>query len=115
MSGYVKLTGGTDETTGVGAQLVAKAAQFKADAAGVLSDITGKEAGAPWGNDETGQNFLTQYNNVPEGGTQPFSDELKSKLEKAGDDLDKLGTATMQAMVGYQSTDTVNSGDIAAV
>jgi hypothetical protein len=117
MSTYINLTDGTDSPTSVGGQLVAKAADFKAQAQGILSEIQEKEAGAPWGNDPTGHQFLEQYEKEIDtgGGKAGFASALREKLANAGDELDKIGTATLSAMTEYESTDTTNARDISKV
>jgi hypothetical protein len=114
---FIKLDDGTVSATGVGAQLLAKADTFKAQAQSILGDIQSKESGAPWGSDETGQNFQKEYTKDIDTaqGSAPFNSALHEKLSNAGDDLTKIGTATVTAMVGYDSTDAVNADDISKV
>jgi hypothetical protein len=124
MSTYVSVNGSPDEVSGVGAQLKAKADAMNASAQGILADIQGKEAGAPWGGDPTGQDFYNkQYHVIPqtEGGGDPapgtpYADEaLKDKLLNAGNDLAKIGNGMIDAMVGYQSADTTSAIDLSKV
>jgi hypothetical protein len=115
MSTYVDLHGDPDGVIGIGAMLRARAESFNAQANGILSEINSKEAGAPWGDDETGKGFLDQYHAKPEGADGPFDEVLKTKLQNAGNDLGKLGDNTVNAIVGYLSSDTISSNDITKV
>jgi hypothetical protein len=112
MSTYVKVEGDPDDVTGIGARLTAQAASFGAQAQGILHEITTIDSAAPWGQDETGQEFQKSYNQVPEGGDTPFSDAVKTELSKAGELLDKVGNGIILAMGSYQSVDTTNENDI---
>jgi len=124
MSTYVSVNESPDEVSGLGAQLKAKADALNASAQGILADIQGKEAGAPWGGDPTGNDFYNkQYHVVPptEGGgdpapgTLPANDALKDKLLHAGEDLAKVGDGMIDAMVGYQSVDNTSAIDLSKV
>jgi len=115
MSTYVDLHGDPDGVIGIGSILRARGEAFNAQANGILSQISDKEAGAPWGDDDTGKDFLDRYHAVPEGAKQPFDQELKDRLATAGNDLGKLGDNTVNAIVSYMGTDTVNSNDITKV
>jgi hypothetical protein len=111
---YINLDDGSDSVTSVGAQLLAKADAFKAQAQAILGEIQDKEAGSPWGADQTGQNFHTQYTkDIDTGnGSAPFNAALQDKLSNAGDDLSKIGNGTITAMVTFNSTDAVSADDI---
>ena len=124
MSTYVSVSGSPDEVSGVGAQLKARAEALNSNAQAILSDIQGREAGAPWGGDQTGQDFYTkQYHVIPqtEGGGQPApgtpyaDDALKDTLANAGNDLSKIGNGMIDAMVGYQSADATSAADLSKV
>ena len=124
MSTYVSVNESPDEVSGLGAQLKAKADALNASAQGILADIQGKEASAPWGGDPTGNDFYNkQYHVVPptEGGgdpppgTLPANEALQDKLLHAGEDLAKVGDGMIDAMVGYQSVDNTSAIDLSKV
>jgi hypothetical protein len=115
MSTYVKVDGNPDDVTATGARLKAQAAALGAQAQALLQEIKTLDGGEPWGHDEPGREFAKQYNQVPAGGTTPFSESLKDELAKAGELLSKVGDAIMLAMVNYQGTDSANSNDISKV
>lgn len=115
---YFKADDGTDSVTSVGAQLLAKADAFKAQAQAILGEIQDKESGSPWNGgdptDATGKQFEEQYHkDIDTGnGTAPFSQALQDKLQNAGDGLAKIGNGTITAMVTFNSTDAVSADDI---
>jgi len=112
MSSYLDLNGDPNEVTGIGARLKGQAESFQAQAQAILGDIQSIEGRAPWGNDEIGDTFVSRYNGVPEGGDTPFSESLQDEMSRAGDNLGKAGDGIMLAMSSYQSTDSINEGDI---
>jgi hypothetical protein len=112
MSTYVDLHGDPDDVTSTGARLKAAAESFGAQAKEILNEIQSIDTGAPWGSDEPGQAFASQYHQTPQGGGPPFSESLQTEMSSAGEHLGKAGDAIMLAMSGYQSTDITNTNDI---
>ncbi len=96
----------------VGALLRAKADALAAQAKQVLGDIQSHEAGAPWGADQVGADFLKNYQQTPQGGGTAFDQSLKDELAGAGQDLARTGDGVMMAMVNFQGTDNGNAADI---
>jgi hypothetical protein len=118
MSNFVEITGDPDEIRARGAILAGKGQAYDARAQSLVDQISSLEAGAPWGGDKYGQQFL----NSEAGGyhstkntEEPFNDYVKTSATGMGPKLTKTGEAIENAMIGYQFADLDNEGDISAV
>src|SRR5262249_52412088 len=72
----------------------------------LLDQIRGLEASQPWGaTDKVGREFLSHVYNSPLADGTPFSQALRTALDKAGAGLADLGHRGRAAMEQYQQAD----------
>ena len=118
MSNFVEINDDPDEIRARGALLSARGQAFSARTSELVGRINGIEAGAPWGSDKYGKEFLenehggyhsTKHTDVP------FNEYVKTSASGVGPKLTKTGDAIEGAMTGYQFADIDNQGDIANV
>jgi hypothetical protein len=112
MSLLLNLPEGAAAAAGVGTKLQAEAKDFKTKARQLLADIQQLDQGRPWGGDEAGKTFEEQYHK-PAGEAGPLAHALQSRLETAGDLLDKVGGKVVQAASQYERADVTGAADIA--
>jgi hypothetical protein len=118
MSNFVEITGDPDEIRARGAILAARGEAYDARARSLVDQISGLEAGAPWGGDKYGQQFLHNESGgyySSKNTDQPFNDYVKTSATAMGPKLTRTGEAIESAMIGYQFADLDNEGDISAV
>jgi hypothetical protein len=115
MSNFVEIHGDPDYIRNRGAMLAAAGQSFDAKAKGLVSQISGYEAGAPWGGDDYGSQFLVN----DQGGyhstknlDKPFNEYVKTSSSSMGQKLTHTGEAIQNAMIGYQFADLDNAADI---
>jgi hypothetical protein len=112
MSLLLNLPEGAAAAAGVGTKLQSEAKEFKAKARELLVDIQNLDRGQPWGGDEAGKSFEERYHK-PAGEAGPLAHALQSRLETAGDLLDKVGGTVVQAASQFDRADVTGAADIA--
>jgi hypothetical protein len=118
MSNFVEITGDPDEIRARGAQLAARGQAFDARAQEIVDRISGLEAGAPWGSDQYGRDFLDNENggyHSTKHTEEPFNQYVKDSATGLGPRMTRTGEAIESAMTGYQFADLDNERDISAV
>jgi hypothetical protein len=118
MSNYVEITGDPDEIRARGAQLAARGQAYEARAQSLTDRISSLEAGAPWGGDRYGRDFLDNENggyHSTKHTDEPFNEYVKNGATGIGPKLTRTGEAIESAMTGYQFADLDNERDISAV
>ncbi|MFI1995569.1 hypothetical protein [Actinoplanes sp. NPDC020271] len=111
MAEFLNLPDGPGAAAQVGVKLQAEAQDFKQKAQRLLGHIQHLDGGKPWGADEAGQAFETQYHK-PMGEAGSLAQALQDRLNTAGHRLDELGSGVVQAMTRYDSADVTGATDI---
>jgi hypothetical protein len=103
---------GADAVEAGAARLSAAGEELDGAVQAVTSEISAIEAEEPWGDDKFGQQFLANYREKPKGSTVDFSKGAQESMAQLGPEAQKIGDATVKAMLDYVGTDDSNAADI---
>jgi hypothetical protein len=118
MSNFVEINEDPDEIRGRGAVLAGQGQAFDARTQELVSQVESLEAGAPWGSDKYGTQFLNNENggyHSTKNTDVPFNEYVKTGSADLGQKIVRTGEAIEGAMTGYQFADIDNQTDISAV